>query len=401
MKKIVLLFSILVCVTCTKNEIIIHDIPFEFGTNNAEPSLVSTNGNLSLSWISSEKGKEASLLYTQYKNDIWMSPVRVASGKNWFVNWADFPSHAINKNLILTSHLTKSDSATYSYDIVLNLQKLNGDLVKENFLLNTDGINAEHGFVSMIPNSNEGFFVTWLDGRNTGSSKMTEGGHHGAMSIRSAEVSSEGTIFNEVELDGKTCDCCQTSITTIANKPLIVYRDRSDGEIRDIYITRNINGTWEKPTPVFNDGWQIKGCPVNGPKIISKSKNVAVAWFTAVNNQPKVKLAFSLDEGETFEVPVEISDGQAIGRVDAVFLSATEVLVSYMETHEEGTYLKCKKVTLNGKASKPVIISMIDAKRSTGVPQLEILGNEVFAVWTISEKGKKQLKSIKFNTKGI
>lgn len=403
MKKIVLLFSLIVVMACSKKEVVIQDIPFEFGVSNAEPNLVSHDGKLILSWISSEKGKEAQLLYTQLDNGKWKSPEKVVSGSDWFVNWADFPANAISKDLILTSYLKKSANGTYTYDIVLNLQKLTGESVKSNFLLNTDGIKAEHGFVSMIPNLKGGFFVTWLDGRNTvgDSDKMHTDGHHGMMTIRTAEIAEDGAIFNEHVIDSSTCDCCQTSITMTQQGLAVVYRDRSKGEIRDIYISRRINGIWEEPKPVFNDGWKIAGCPVNGPKIVSNNNNVAVAWFTAANNEPIVNLSFSLDGGSKFETPIKISDATAIGRVDVVFLNSKEVLVSYMENDENGTFLKVKKVTLDGEISETFIISKINSGRSTGVPQLEILDDNVYVVWTISEDDKNQLKSVKFNPTGI
>ena len=42
-----------------------------------------------------------------------------------------------------------------------------GEKIKEDFILHSDGVKSEHGFVSIIPNDNNGFYVTWLDGRNT------------------------------------------------------------------------------------------------------------------------------------------------------------------------------------------------------------------------------------------
>ena len=50
----------------------------------------------------------------------------------------------------------------------------------------------------------------------------------------------------------------------------------SDKEVRDIYITRNTDNEWETPVPVYNDGWEIYGCPVNGPKVVSNLNNLAV-----------------------------------------------------------------------------------------------------------------------------
>jgi len=399
MKQIVLVCSLILLMGCGNKEIVVQEIPFEFGMHTAEPNLVAQDGMLTLSWVTSIRGKEASLQFSQLKEAKWEAPKKVASGDDWFVNWADFPANAVNGNLILTSYLKKSATGTYTYDVVLNLQKLSGETVKENFLLNTDGIHAEHGFVSMIPNFDGGFFVTWLDGRNT--VEKDAKGHHNPMTIRIAEVSKKGVISNEKELDSSTCDCCQTAITMTENGPVIVYRDRSEKEIRDIYITRRIDGVWTAPVPVFKDGWKIAGCPVNGPKIVSNKKNISVAWFTGADDTPKVNLSFSSDGGAHFEAPIQVSDADAIGRVDVLFLNSKEVLVSYMETDERGTFLKAKKVALDGTMSDVFVISEINGSRSTGVPQLEIFENEVYAVWTISVDKKNKLKSVKFSLDGF
>jgi hypothetical protein len=398
MKKVNLLFCILTLISCTTKEIFIEDIPLSYHNNNAQPNLVSYNGTLSLSWISSEQDNNASLYFSQLKNGKWIEPQKIADGSDWFVNWADFPAHAINEDLILTSYLKKSDSGTYTYDVLLNLRKLTGEKIKEDFLLNTDGVKAEHGFVSIIPNK-KGFFVTWLDGRNTIEKKSD--GEHKPMTIRFAEISNTGDIINESELDAAACDCCQTSIANTSDGPIVVYRDRSDKEVRDVYSVRNINGVWEDPNPVHNDGWIINGCPVNGPKVASNSKNLAIAWFTASNGNPLVNVSFSKNNGASFDKPIKINDVNAIGRVDIAFLNDDEAIVSYMEVDDAGTYLRIKKVSVNRRISQPITISKIDGGRNTGVPQLEIINNEIFIVWTIFVEGMNQLKSIKLSSKNI
>lgn len=399
MKKFIITLTLLTIFSCTTKEVFIEEIPFLYGDNNAQPNLVSSNGTLSLSWISSKKENKASLHFSQFKKGKWIKPQTIANGSDWFVNWADFPAHAINEDLIITSHLKKSASGTYTYDVILNLKKLSGEKIKENFLLNTDGVKAEHGFVSIIPNNNKGFFITWLDGRNTVEKKLD--GHHKPMTIRFAEITNKGDVINESELDAAVCDCCQTSIEMTNNGPIIVYRDRSEKEVRDIYTIRNINGVWEEPNPLHNDGWIINGCPVNGPKVAVNSTNLAIAWFTVVNNNPLVNVSFSKTNGDSFGTPFKLNDHDAIGRVDVAFLNNEEVIVSYMEVDDIGTYLRIKKVSVNGKVSKPITISKIDGGRNTGVPQLEVINNEIFIVWTISVEGMNQLKSIKLSSKNI
>ena len=399
MKVLTILLSFLMIVSCASKDIAIEEIPFLYENSNAQPSLVSKNGSLSLSWISSNGEKNAALNFSQFKEGKWINPQTIATGSDWFVNWADFPAHAINGDLILSSYLKKSTSGTYTYDVVLSLQKLSGEKIKEDFILHTDDVKAEHGFVSIIPNNNNGFFITWLDGRNTVDQGLD--GHHKPMTIRFAEITSVGDVTNESELDSATCDCCQTSIAVTNNGPVVVYRDRSNKEVRDIYIARKINGVWETPASVHNDGWIINGCPVNGPKVAYNSNNLAVSWFTVSNQKPTVNLSFSKSNGASFSSPIKINDNDAIGRVDVAFLNDQEVLVSYIEVDDVGTYLRIKKVSIDGNVSAPITISQIDGGRNTGVPQLEIFNDEVFVVWTVSVNEKNQLKSIKLSSKNI
>lgn len=399
MKKLIITFTLLALISCQDKDDFIKDIPFLYGNNNAQPNLVSSNGSLSLSWISLSNENNATLNFSQFKKGKWIKPKTIANGSDWFVNWADFPAHAINEDLIITSYLKKSASGTYTYDVILNLQKLSGEKLKDDFKLNTDGIQAEHGFVSIVPNNKKGFFITWLDGRNTIQKKPD--GDHKPMTIRFAEITNKGDIINESELDAAACDCCQTSIAATNKGPIVVYRDRSDQEVRDIYSVRNVNGVWKDPNPVHNDGWIINGCPVNGPKVAVKSKNLAVAWFTASDDNPRVNVSFSKTNGDSFNTPLKVNDHSAIGRVDVAFLNDDEVIVSYMEVDDIKAYLRIKKVSVNGEVSEPITISEIDGGRNTGVPQLEVINNEIFIVWTIFTDGMNQLKSVKLSSKSI
>ena len=126
-------------------------------------------------------------------------------------------------------------------------------------------MSAEHGFVSMLPVGNGNTLMSWLDGRNT---KAAAG--CGEMTLRAGIFGARGETLSEWELDARVCDCCQTSAAMSAAGPIIVYRDRSAGEIRDIYITRYANGDWTPPVAIHDDQWEIAGCPVNGPSVAAQ-----------------------------------------------------------------------------------------------------------------------------------
>ena len=390
----------IIFVSCKLNDNpVVEEIKFDFTNSNGQPSLVSDGNNLSLSWISQLPNNDAILNFSQYNKGAWMNPKSITQGDNWFVNWADFPTHSINNDLVLTSHLKKSGKGTYDYDIIMNLKTMNGEIIKSNFILNNDGVKAEHGFVSITNDESEGFFVSWLDGRNM--SINNKESNHNPMTIRFAQITREGEITNDTELDSMTCECCQTSIARTEKGPVVVYRDRNKSEIRDIYITRLILGKWDNPKPVNEDNWKINGCPVNGPKVVSNSSNLAVAWFTISNNQPVVNIAFSHDYGSSFNAPIKLNDFDPIGRVDVDFLNKKEVIVSYIESDQNGSFLRIKKVNIDGSASKYIDVGKIDGNRSSGVPQLEIIGEEIFVVWTIYKDGKSQLKTVKLDSNSI
>tara|TARA_R110002073_G_scaffold72537_1_gene177748 strand:- start:788068 stop:789294 length:1227 start_codon:yes stop_codon:yes gene_type:complete len=400
MKKISSLFIVL-CVLCAcKNEkktlvdapVMVHTVDLPASTNSAEPFLFSGDTAI-LSWIENENDSIYSLKYAKLNGEKWDSIKTITQGTDWFVNWADFPAIAENNGNILSHFLQRSADGTYTYDIQLKLFNINDDTWSKDFILHTDGTKSEHGFVTMLPYQEDSFFVTWLDGRNT-SGGEDHGGHGGgAMTIRAAEVKLDVSIVNEVELDSKTCDCCQTSAAITSNGGIVVYRDRSDDELRDIYITRLKDSVWTKPVAIYNDNWKISGCPVNGPKAVAIENTLAVSWFTNANETPKVQVIFSNNGGESFKKPITVDEGVPIGRVDVAMIDQENVLVSWVTVDNSKTVVKVVKAHISGKLGTPVIVTELDPSRASGFPQLEVVNNRAYVAWTGISENKTQVKT--------
>ena len=134
------------------------------------------------------------------------------------------------------------------------------------------------------------------------------------MTLRYRAVAADGTVGPEVLVEDRICDCCQTDGAVTSAGPIVVYRDRSDSEVRDIYVTRLVDDRWTSGVPVHDDEWVIPACPVNGPAVAARDEAVAVAWFTGAADEPKVQMAFSVDAGAGFGDPVRIDDGNPLGR---------------------------------------------------------------------------------------
>lgn len=351
------------------------------------------DGQLYLSWVV-ESDSLATLQYSKLSDGQWSAPETIASGDNWFVNWADYPTMtADNEGNMIAHYPAKSGEGTYAYDVNVVIKPNGSSTWSEPILAHTDGTQTEHGFVSMLPQNDGTFLLTWLDGRFTGGGSHDgddHGGGGGAMTVRSAVIDLEGNLSEEAELDHRVCDCCQTGVTLTPSGAVAVYRDRSDTEIRDMYFSKKTAGEWSSPRPVATDNWNIAGCPVNGPRIVSHGEAVAVAWFTAANGEPKVQIAFSAN-GETFGDPILVDGVKPLGRVDIVMLDASTAIVSWLD-NEQGSAIKYRQVSISGEMTDPVTMAETSESRSSGFPQMELVGDQLYFAWTVVQGEESRIE---------
>jgi len=337
-----------------------------------------SDGSVWLSWVEYQDDTTDVLKYATLKDNQWREEGEVSRGNNWFVNWADFPSFSIfpsqGKNYLLAHWLQKSASGTYDYDVRISIKKPGQSDWSPSIVLHQDGIPAEHGFVSLLPEKGK-IRAFWLDGRLTKGLEATvnnkkggHSGHQGAMTLHTALVDTLGIVSEETLLDSRICDCCQTSATMVDNGPVVVYRDRSEREIRDISIIRFENGSWTEPVSIFQDNWMITGCPVNGPAVSSYKNKLAIAWFTGKNNKGEVKVIFSENGGRTFGKPVIIDADNPLGRVDIQWLNEKQVAVSWMSNQGKSTKLSLQMIGANGKKGILQHITDTSPERLSGFP---------------------------------
>ncbi len=379
-----LLISSLFLFSCTRT----HEIELIENPTGESSSLsrlfTDNNGSIFMSWVE-QKNDTATLFYSEFENELWSSPTLIASSDEWFVNWADFPSLiTLNGEPIAAHWLKKIPGGTYSY----NVEVLSFDL-NESFVPHTDGTATEHGFVSMNPVSDSSFYTIWLDGRNMAGGHGHEDMNHGeignldnAMTLRGALISTGNIVLQEHEIDNAVCECCNTSLLSTPGGLIAAYRNRTENEIRDIYISRYENSSWTKGVPVFNDNWEIGGCPVNGPMLSGAGDNIAVGWFTGAGDIPKVKLSFSEDGGKSFHEPIFVDVEAPLGRVDIEMMDSESAWISWIARDGDKGELKLKHIKKNGDTLQQFTITEIDPSRRTGFPQLTKMNNQLMLSWT-------------------
>jgi hypothetical protein len=364
----------------------VHEMqmPATIGVGGAEPFLsTGRDGSLLLSWLeSNEVAKTAALKVARFSSGRWSAPSVVVSRNDLFVNWADFPSVIEASDRTLFAHwLQKSGSGTYAYDVMLARSRDGGATWSKAAKLNDDSVQGEHGFVSLTPHpTNPIVSAVWLDGRN-----MTEGeGHegHGDMTLRFANVASDGRVSDVEELDGRTCECCTTGMTWTEAGPLVAYRDRSADEIRDISLVQKLGDAWTAPRTLHADGWKIEGCPVNGPQVDARGRNVVAAWFTAAGDKPQVYVAFSSDSGSSFGKLVKIDAGHATGRVDVVLLDDGRAFATWIDGAGSDAAIVARTIAPNGAMGTLTTVARSSTARGAGFPRAALAGDGLYVAWT-------------------
>jgi hypothetical protein len=366
-------------------DFVIQDMASPAGATSAEPNLfTASDGRVYLTWLE-KKGENAHVLrFAVRKESGWSEPGTIIEAENLVVNWADFPSLIALPGGTLVAHwLVKSGTDGHAYDVNIARSTDGGKSWSKPLAPHRDGTQTEHGFVSMLPAAGGQTFAVWLDGRNF------KGDSHSAtneMTLRYASLDSKGQPTNEVVLDSRVCDCCQTSAALTSEGPIVAYRDRSDKELRDISIVRLLKGRWTEPRTLHADGWEIHGCPVNGPAVSADGRKVALAWFTGAKDVPRVKVIFSSDAGQTFGQSIQVDEGHPAGRVDVEVLGDGSALVTWLENTINGGEIKVRRVRPDGSRDEAKTLSDSSVARVSGFPRSARVGNEVIFAWTQPDK---------------
>jgi hypothetical protein len=357
-------------------------IPSPAPAGSAQPQLTVSGRGVLLSWIE-QTGTYAALKFAERTATGWTTPRQVASGSNWFVNWADVPSVIrLDDGSIYGHWLQKSASSTYAYDLRLARSIDDGATFSASVTPHHDGTPTEHGFGSLFQMPGAGLGLVWLDGRAMKSGHEGHGESGGDMSIRAAVYNRAGEQIAEVPVDLRVCECCPTAAAVTAGGPIVAYRDRGPDEIRDIYISRYVDGKWSTPVAVHDDGWRINACPVNGPALSAEGMAVAIAWFTGKGDEGHAFAAFSSNAGASFGSPIRLDDVSALGRVDVQLLAEGSAVATWIEFADGRAQFKARRVESSGQKGAAVSIAGINQGRSSGYPRLARFRDELVFAWT-------------------
>jgi len=360
----------------------VEPLPSSAGASSSEPQLVAEGDRVVMSWVERE-GEQSTLKFAERTASGWSAPFVVVSSEHLMINASDVPSvRVMPDGSFAAQWLEESGPDPEAYNLRVAWSS-DGKAWSAGVAPNRDKTISQHGFASLFPTEAGGLGVVWLDGRATH-------GDEGDMQLRAALFDKAHKLVSDTLIDARVCECCSTAVAASADGPIAAYRDRTAGEIRDIYVTRLSAGRWSMPVNVHRDNYKIEGCPINGPAIAARGKDVVVAWFTAPNDMNRSYIAFSHDSGRTFGQPARVDDVGTSGRMGVALMNDGSAVVGWVEFANEKSQFKVRRVAADGTKQPAATVAAVSGTR---VPRLALGKGEVVLAWTETDKESSRVKT--------
>ena len=373
---ITFLFYLLIVIKST-NAFTFEKVKTPANENALAPNLCSFGDHFALSWIERNQKGTDKLKMASWNGLKFDEQNLIAESKKMFANWADIPSliEAPSGDLY-ANWLNRIGNKTYAYGVRIERSVNRGKSWDSIGWLHNDTSATEHGFVSLIPEDSH-VRAFWLDGQMMSKPK-------GKMMLRSAIIDGD-QIKDECVLDDDVCTCCPTSAIQLSSGPIVVYRNRSPQEVRDISFVLGKDRKWSKPTRLQADNWLMPGCPVNGASIATTGNLVAVSRFTIINKKPQVILRLFMAGQNKSGKDIVLDKNAPIGR-SATVCTKDSIYTVWIGFEKKRSVLRMAEVSLAGEIKEMTTLTQIDETRSSGMPRAIFSGNYLWVSWTDSNQ---------------
>lgn len=193
----------------------------------------------------------------------------------------------------------------------------------------------------------------------------------------------KGGVFQAEKLiDAVVCDCCNISLLVDNKGALnVYYRDNNDN-IRDIAkVTSTDNGeTFSASKIIFNDHWQINGCPHNGAISAAYGDLNLVAWFSAGDNDRGLRLISQ--DGKKYSIISEPSAKNA-----SVTANDKHAVFYWEQTNASTNSNQIAYQLISGSVSATKWVMQSNVSNSTGI----LINNELLMAYEAKQASGKSI----------
>ncbi|MGQ0556557.1 MAG: sialidase family protein [Nitrospiraceae bacterium] len=218
------------------------------------------------------------------------SPAITVRGNEVFVTWSQ-------------THPKITPNKPFAGELRLSRSTDGGRTFVPSVLVNDDGQVIQHTFDSIQVAPDGVVHMAWIDGREG----KKEPGTFVARSMDQGR-----TIAKNLKIDDETCVCCRTAVATSADGVVYVaWRKIFEGHIRETVVSRSTDGgeTFSSSVVVGNDRWVYPACPHRPASLaVDRQGRLYVVWYTeGADEMPAIYLAYSDDQGKTFSTKKQLN----------------------------------------------------------------------------------------------
>jgi hypothetical protein len=270
--------------------------------------------------------------------------------------------------------------------------------------LHQEGLAGARGWQAVAIGPDAIIHALWLDGRHAGAGMAHHHDSSGAKAMPEAAASPRQDIMHaswsangsliETEVAPNVCFCCKTSIAVGPDHSFYAaWRHIYPTSMRDIAVARSTDGghTFEAPTRVSLDNWQLSGCPDDGPAMVVDAANVIhVVWPTLVpGNTPSkgIFYAYSTDRGKSFSPRQRLDDPQGTSAAHpAIALNGRDVVVVWDDlSPSKERRVRLRRLSQSDTAAWAPESSaglLVSAESPASYPSVTVAGGKIVVAWT-------------------
>lgn len=300
------------------------------GLNAAEPAVAAgRDGSAYVAWVGHGAGKEADVWVSRVEGSEKRSggePARLNPKPGEATAWrGDAPSVAVAQDgTVYVAWTARAGGGAHATTLYVSASRDGGRSFGEPARVNDDSKPGVHGMHSLAVGEDGRVYVAWLDERDIPADvdgkheKMPMHGEHNREVFFSYSPDGGRTFAKNRRVAVEACPCCKTALAVSRGGHVYVgWRQVLPGDFRHVAVASSADGgeTFDAPTVVSDDHWELRGCPVSGPALAAgEGERLTVVWFTAGDaGTPGLYSSESNDGGRTFAPRRVVSEASVRG----------------------------------------------------------------------------------------
>ena len=303
--------------------------------------------------------------------------------------------------LVLSINFRSVEAVSSGFDAPINISNNSGDSILPEmavsgnnvFIIWNDNSTGKYGI--LVTKSTDGgmTFGAPIDiSRNIGSSSspqfavtgndvyaVWQAKTTGKYQIIFAKSTDGGATFSTpVNISNNSGDSSYPKITASGNNIYITWSFTVTGKDFDVLFTKSTDGgaTFSTPVNISNNSGDS-----GLPQMAVSGNNVYVTWENNGLGNFEVFVAKSTDGGNTFTLPVNVSNNAAPSGAPQIIASGNNVYVSWMDK-TTGNYDIFVAKSSNAGSTFGTPVNVSKTPKDSGYQQMTASGNDIYVVWT-------------------